>query len=135
MTSLIGRRVAAVLGGTALTAAVVAGMAGAASAQPVRPAVPAPAPGVPSEPVGPGQVVVCPSIDDPDGQVVITTHEGEDGPWVTIERQGPVDMVPATPIDPLVPGTPPLATAPLAPGTPPLATAPLEEGCVAASVR
>lgn len=161
MTALIGRRIVAVLGGTALTAAVVASMAGAASAQPgpppaptqpglltpTQPGPPAPTqagllaptqPGLPAptqpgpriaiDPV-PGEPIVCPLIG-PDGSVVITHGEGEDGPWVTIERELPPGAVPATPLD----------TVPRildAPGVPADAVPayPAEPGCVVASVR
>ncbi|MFD6162237.1 hypothetical protein ACFWF7_09540 [Nocardia sp. NPDC060256] len=137
MTALIGRRIAAVLSGTALTAAVVASMAGAASAQPGTPPLPTqPSPRIAIDPV-PGEPVVCPPIG-PDGSVVITHGEGEEGPWVTIERELPPGAVPATPLD-TVPSVP---FAPTAPGIPadsvpayPAPAYPAEPGCVVASVR
>ncbi|MFI6998873.1 hypothetical protein [Nocardia sp. NPDC050175] len=126
MTALIGRRIAAVLSGTALTAAVVASMAGAASAQPGAPGTPPlptqPGPRIAIDPV-PGEPIVCPQIG-PDGSVVITHGAGEEGPWVTIERELPPGAVPATPLD-TRPGVP----ADAAPAYP------AEPGCVVASVR
>lgn len=145
MTALIGRRIAAVLSGTALTAAMVASMAGAASAQPgmppaptqpgppalTQPGLPAPTqpgPRIAIDPV-PGEPMVCPEIG-PDGSVVITHGEGEDGPWVTIQRDLPPGAVPATPLD-TFPGNLD------APGVPADAVPayPAEPGCVVASVR
>ncbi|MEV6557847.1 hypothetical protein AB0M22_19185 [Nocardia sp. NPDC051756] len=125
MTALIGRRVAAVLSGTALTAALIAGMAGAASAQPGPPPMPTqPGPYLAIDPV-PGELIECPEIG-PDGSVVITHGEGEQGPWVTIERGDlPPGAVPATPLD-AVPSAPALTY----PGVPAD-----EPGCVVASVR
>ncbi|MFI6165216.1 hypothetical protein ACIBCN_00375 [Nocardia sp. NPDC051052] len=142
MTALIGRRIAAVLSGTALTAAVVASMAGAASAQPGTPPMPTqPGPRIAIDPV-PGEPVVCPEIG-PDGSVLITRGEGEDGPWVTIERDLPPGAVPATPLDTVpsvtAPGVPadPGIPAVTVPGVPADAVPayPAEPGCVVASVR
>lgn len=125
MTALIGRRVAAVLSGTALTAALITGLAGAASAQPVPPPMPTqPGPWIAIDPV-PGEPAVCPELG-PDGSVVITHGEGEQGPWVTIERADlPPGAVPATPLD-----ARPSAPAPAYPAVPAD-----EPGCVVASVR
>ncbi|WP_433662956.1 hypothetical protein ACQPW1_12935 [Nocardia sp. CA-128927] len=123
MTALIGRRIAAVLSGTALTGALVAGMAGAASAQPGPPPMPTqPGPRIAIDPV-PGEPIVCPQIG-PDGSVVITHGAGEEGPWVTIERDLPPGAVPATPLD-TFPGVPADA----------VPAYPAEPGCVVASVR
>ncbi|WP_405161797.1 hypothetical protein OG203_36610 [Nocardia sp. NBC_01499] len=119
MTALIGRRVAAVLSGTALTAALIAGMAGAASAQPGLPAPAQPGPRIMIDPIAPAEPTVCPEFG-PDGSVVITHGQG-DGPWVTIERDVPPGAVPATPLD-TVPGQ-------VSPAVP------AEPGCVVASVR
>ncbi|MEU7141199.1 hypothetical protein ABZ942_17230 [Nocardia sp. NPDC046473] len=139
MTALSGRRIAAVLSGTALTAALVASMAGAAAAQPgpppaptqprldapTQPGLPAPTqpgPRIAIDPV-PGEPIVCPQIG-PDGSVVITHGAGEDGPWATIQRDLPPGAVPATPLD-TVPGVPADA----------VPAYPAEPGCVVASVR
>ncbi|MFC9435605.1 hypothetical protein [Nocardia sp. NPDC057030] len=125
MTALIGRRVAAVLSGTALTAALIAGMAGTASAQPAPPPMPTqPGPWIAIDPV-PGEPVVCPE-PGPDGPVVITHGEGEEGPWVTIERGDlPPGAVPAIPLD-----ARPAAPAPAFPAVPSD-----EPGCVVAYAR
>ncbi|MFI9403572.1 hypothetical protein [Nocardia sp. NPDC052316] len=130
MTAFTGRRIAAVLSGTALTAAVVAGMAGSASAQPGPPAPPPlSGPGV-IQPA-PGEPVLC-TVIDPSEPVVITRGEGADGPWVTIERELPPGAVPAVPIEPV-----PAIPADAVPGTPAevFPGAPGEPQCVVASVR